>query len=55
MGAAEGSKRLLKDLINLWKIKRNANPALIIKKLTDIYNVLEDVYSVEGARITECY
>ena len=24
MGAAEGSKRLVMDLINLWKIKRNA-------------------------------
>ena len=46
-----GAKSLIKDLINLWEVKRGGNPALIIKKLTDIYNILEDVYSVSS--ITE--
>ncbi len=45
----EGSKKLVRDLINLWKLKQNGSPALIIKKLTDIYNVLEDMYSVGTA------
>ncbi|KKM68853.1 hypothetical protein LCGC14_1456670, partial [marine sediment metagenome] len=43
---AEGSKQLLRQLINVWKIKRNANPAYIIYLMEKIFLVLEDTYSV---------
>jgi len=43
---AEGSKQLLRQLINVWKIKRNANPAYIVYLMERIFLVLEDTYSV---------
>lgn len=41
-----GTKELLQDLLNLWKVKRGGSPALIIHKLSQIIQVIEDVYSV---------
>ena len=43
---AEGSKQLLRQLINVWKIKRNANPAYIVYLMEKLFLVLEDTYSV---------
>ena len=48
MGNPHGAKYLMRDLINIWKIKRNANPSYIVFMLTNILNVLENTYSVSG-------
>jgi len=44
--AGRGSKELLQDLLDLWKVKRGGSPALIIHRLSQIIQVIEDTYSV---------
>jgi len=45
---SEGSKQVLREIINIWKTKSNANPAYIIYLLEKLYTILEDVYSVSS-------
>ncbi|KKL80931.1 hypothetical protein LCGC14_1999800, partial [marine sediment metagenome] len=47
----KGSKQLVREIINFYKINREGYPYELIYKLTQLWQVLEDVYSVSD--ITE--
>ncbi|KKN90787.1 hypothetical protein LCGC14_0223700 [marine sediment metagenome] len=44
--AGKGSKQLVRELINFYKVNRGGYPYEIIYKLIQLYQVIEDVYSV---------